>query len=162
MEVTIYFSNIAIPPATLVKYVPNGAFAAQDWSFPFQPAWKMDAQGFPINANITLTPAPVQESCVPFYRLCRSSNLNNQGLIQWTGHERVIYNQGGSMTANIIIGSRKLNVTAPIQISSSDVTVTARTNSLLIGLTIALIGFAVWEVRDAGNESKYKKRNHGN
>jgi len=66
------------------------------------------------------------------------------------------------MTANIIIGSRKLNVTAPIQISSSDVTVTARTNSLLIGLTIALIGFAVWEVRDAGNESKYKKRNHGN
>lgn len=62
------------------------------------------------------------------------------------------------MTAITILGSFKLNATAPIQISSSDVTVTARTNSLLIGLTIALIGFAVWEIRDEGKEPKKSRR----
>jgi len=151
MQVTIFFSNLVVP-SSVVKFVPEGAFAAQDSIFSLQPAWKTDAQGFPINANITLTPA--RPKCIRFDRTC----VHLGGSVEWTGQQSVIYNQGGAMRAQVMVGGLKGNITEPIQIGSGDITVTARTNSLLIVLTIALIGIGVLEFRRIPSESRSENK----
>lgn len=143
IEVTLYLIDL-VALTTIVKFEARGAFEAQDFILPFQPIWKVDTQGFPILANITLNPQVT--SCVGLFRyaVCQPLKESSWG-VKWFGRGRIVFAQGGNINDTITIGNSKYLSSQPIVISSADVTVTARTNSLVIGLTLALIGFGVLE-----------------
>lgn len=131
MIVTVYFAKDAFVSSGshVVVFSPIGAYIAQNASFlglsipQDQP--ETDSQGLPINANITLT----QQDDV------------------WSGGEWVIYNQGCTCGLNMTIDNISFAITQPIVISSDDVTVTARTNALLVSLTWVIIAFSALELR---------------
>ena len=59
----------------------------------------------------------------------------------------VIYNQGGENVPHMTIDQNVFGISNPIAIGSEDVTVTARTNSLLISLTWVIISFSALELK---------------
>ena len=129
MTVTIYFvKNAFTSPEPTVIFQP-GAFAAEVTNLWFvtipQDQDKIDAREFPLDANITLTK---QDD-------------------KWTGDMWVIYNQGGENIPHMTIDQNEFGISNPIAIGSEDVTVTARTNSLLISLTWVIIAFTALELK---------------
>jgi hypothetical protein len=160
MQVTLYFPSEFSNSSSIIRYVPEGAFEAQESIIPFQTIWETDALGFPIPANITLT---IQNSCVriSYPRECLIQNTD-RSLTKWAGHEKIVYNQGGNMSAQVTLGAQVFHASPGILIGGSEVTVAARTNSLLIGLTIALIGFGVLETRheERGKYCEYSENDN--
>ena len=141
MSVTLYFHGdayaelVALLGEPRIEFTPIGAFATEDSPIPFVPiVSKKDNQGFPIAASIPL------------------AKYGDK----WTGERTVIYNQGGLMPANLTVGNWTVQTTSAIEIDSAAVTVTARTNSLLVSLTWVIIALAAVEIRYEKKEQKSK------
>lgn len=124
-----------------VTVTPQGAFAANILSLgpfplPFAPIVpQTDQLGFPLALSIALT---------------RQGN-------KWSGSGIVIYNQGGAMGLDFDVDNLVAHVADVFQIGSEAVTVTARTNSLLISLTWVIIAFSALEVKLEDNGCQPKK-----
>jgi hypothetical protein len=126
MDVVVYFAKGTFDSRTpQIYFSPTGAFVAESWLGIPQDSPQIDMQNLPIDANITLVP---------------SGN-------RWTGYQWVIYNQGGSFTPTMSIDGILFPIVGPIEIGSEDVTVTARTNALLVSLTWVIIAFSILEWR---------------
>ena len=68
----------------------------------------------------------------------------------------VKYDQGGSLPILLNVDNVDLVVPAHIEMGSQDVTVATRTNSLILSLTWAILGFAALELR-VDNERHERK-----
>lgn len=118
----------------------------------FDPPMKDDF-GFPQWANLSLTK---QQSTLPYWDMWGTSE--NVG---------IRYDQGGTYGGNLILDGNSThagNYTLPpyIRIGNDDVTVSAKTNQLLISLTWAILLLGVVEFRNKndGNHAENKTPNN--
>lgn len=131
MQVTAYFAQNYFGSRTPnISFSPIGASEAASWLGIPQDKPETDRLGLPVDANITLKP---------------SGNA-------WTGDDWVIYNQGGSYDSRMVINGMPFTVVGSIQIGAEDVTVTARTNALLVSLTWVIVAFSALELRKGRSE----------
>jgi hypothetical protein len=65
----------------------------------------------------------------------------------WRMVNHVMYDQGGSQPIEVYVDNNLVGTAGQVQIGSQDVTVSLRTNSLLLSLTWVIIAFAVLELR---------------
>jgi hypothetical protein len=145
--VTIYFNKqYGFKPDE-----PNAVMLTLTGAY-FEPP-RYDDFGFKEWANITLTK--------------QVSNLSNWD--EWSGQTQVLYNQGGTYGGDLILdgnSTHTMNYPLPpyIHIGNDDVTVTAKTNQLLVSLTwaILLLGVLEFRVKGTGDTSKNETQEHQN
>lgn len=152
-SVTAYLPTT--PSNSRVTFMPNGAYATESPSI-----W------LPIALNST--GMLLQQFRLPFFPIVEATDKEGSpeglGILLtfldgvWLGYGTAIYNQAGNFSATITGGSLSFLLSPSIEISSESVTVTARTNSLLVALTWLIIAFAALEIREH-DRSKAKRYN---
>ncbi len=81
------------------------------------------------------------------FPLYLSLQLAEQSGDKWLGNARIVYNQGGTMAIDFTIDNVEYTSPDTIQIGPESITVAARTNSVVISLTWAVLAFAVLGIR---------------
>jgi hypothetical protein len=109
--------NKVVKPFSTVFVAPDNAY--------YYPIVK-DAQGFSEFAHI---------------------NLTTTDGYKWSGESRVVFFIGGALGMSVSADNQVVHSPSEFQIESATVTVSSRTNSLLISLTWAVLFFAVLGLR---------------